>query len=227
MQSFFNTSPSWKQAYPAALAGVLVMRAAANPEDHPDLTRRKEDLETRLRARFAGQDRSAINALPVIQAYDAYYKKFKKTYHVALQLESVAFKGKALPRVAALVEAMFMAELENMLLTAGHDLDTLDLPVRLEVARGEEKYILMRGEEQTLKAEDMFMADGKGIISSIIYGPDQRTRITPSTTAVMFTVYAPPGIAPSTVQVHLESMRDNVLLVSPTARVELLQVFQG
>ena len=46
-----------------------------------------------------------------IPAYNACYKGFKKTYHVQLQLESVALKGRSIPRVAALMEAMFMAEL--------------------------------------------------------------------------------------------------------------------
>lgn len=46
----------------------------------------------------------------------------KKTYHVALQFESVVFKGKALlNNVAALDESMIMAELDDLLLTAGHD----------------------------------------------------------------------------------------------------------
>ena len=82
-------------------------------------------LQAELRAKFAGKDRAAITALETIRAYAAYYKHFDKTYHVQLQLESIVFKGKAIPSVAALVETMFMAEVKNMLLTAGHDLDKL------------------------------------------------------------------------------------------------------
>ena len=91
---------------------------------------RRNRLESQLRERFAGQTRGDLDQLPVLQAYAAYYKRFKKTYHVQLQLESIAFKGKPIPSVAALVEAMFMAEVKNMLLTAGHDLDALQLPAR-------------------------------------------------------------------------------------------------
>src|SRR5262249_20960872 len=157
------------------------------------LEARKAALAERLRARFAEQDRRAIEALPAIQAYNAYLKPFKKSYHVQLQLESVALKGKPLLAVAALVECMFMAELEDQLLTAGHDLDALVLPLRLDVARGDESYTLMRDAPQQLKAGDMFIADREGIISSIVYGPDRRTRITPGTRNVIFTVYAPAG----------------------------------
>src|SRR5512147_2578996 len=139
------------------------MHDVINPPYHAELEEQKQQLQDQLRARFAGQDRSAIAALPVIQAYNAYYKPFKKTYHVQLQLESIAFKGKSLPSVAALVEAMFMAEIKNLLLTAGHDLDTLQLPITLDVATGQENYTLLRGQEQVAKADDMLMADQAGV----------------------------------------------------------------
>jgi len=41
---------------------------------------------------------------------------------------------------------MFMAEIENRLLTAGHDLDNLQLPVCLDVTKGDEVYTLLRGQ---------------------------------------------------------------------------------
>jgi DNA/RNA-binding domain of Phe-tRNA-synthetase-like protein len=125
------------------------------------------------------------------------------------------------------VEAMFMAEVKNMLLTAGHDLDQLQLPVTLNAASGNEQYTLLRGQEQTLKSGDMFMADQVGVISSIIYGPDQRTQINPATRNVLFAVYAPAGIGPEAVQAHLQDIRDYVLVVSPDATVGMLQVFGG
>jgi DNA/RNA-binding domain of Phe-tRNA-synthetase-like protein len=89
---------------------------------------------------------------------------------------------------------MFMAEVQNMLLTAGHDFESLELPITLDVSRGDERYTLLRGQEQILKPGDMLMADRAGIISSILYGPDQRTQIKSSTRNVMFAVYAPQGI---------------------------------
>ncbi len=225
--TFFSTTPAWRAAYPDASAGILAVRGAANPTAHPELEQRKLALEAELRARFSGLSRAEIEALPSVQAYNAYYKPFKKTYHVQLQLESIAFKGKSIPSVAALVEAMFMAEIKNQMLTAGHDLERVQLPVTLDVAQGTEQYTLMRGQEQVLKAGDMFMADELGILSSILYGPDQRSQITSETRNALFTVYAPPGIAPQTVQAHLEDLRDNVLLIAPQAEVLALQVFNA
>jgi DNA/RNA-binding domain of Phe-tRNA-synthetase-like protein len=216
-------SDAWKSAYPGAHVGVLAMREVVNPDHHAGLDQRKADLENRLREQFP--DRAAIKSLATIQAYEAYYKRFKKTYHVQLQLESVALKGKTIPRVSALVEAMFIAELKNQLLTAGHDLATIQQPVRLDIANGSERYTLLAGQEQELKPGDMFIADRVGVISSVIHGPDQRTRIQPTTTQVLFTVYAPPGISQDAMAQHLKDIQTNVQSVAPQSRVELSTIY--
>lgn len=221
----FEVTPAWKSTYPDAHVGVLVMRSVSNPAHHVELESQKAALEERLRAQFSGQDRAAIASHPVLRAYSEYYRQFKKTYHIQLQLESIVLKGKSIPSVAALVETMFMAEMRNLLLTAGHDLDKLQLPLTLDVATGAEQYTLLRGVEQALKPGDMIISDQKGVISSVIYGPDQRTQITPATTNVVFTVYAPPGVEEHKVMEHLRNIQDNVLVFAPQAQVELLEVY--
>jgi DNA/RNA-binding domain of Phe-tRNA-synthetase-like protein len=223
----FEITSAWKSAFPGAHAGVLVMRNVTNPAHHAKLEKQKTELEEVLRAQFAGQDRTAIASHPILKVYGEYYKRFKKTYHVQLQLESIVLKGKSIPTVASLVECMFMAEVTNMLLTAGHDLDKLQLPLTLNVTQGTESYTTMRGNEQTVKAGDMTISDGAGIISNIIYGPDQRTQITESTRNVVFTVYAPAGIDEELIMGHLQDMRDYVLVIAPEAEVELLEVYGG
>ena len=223
----FEVTSIWKATYPEAQMGVLVMRGASNPPHYPELENKKAALEAELRARYSGQDRTMIASHPVLQAYAEYYRSFKKTYHIQLQLESIVLKGKSIPSVAALVESMFMAEMQDLLLTAGHDLDALDLPLTLDVATGTEQYTLLRGEEQTLKAGDMIIRDQTGVISSIIYGPDKRTQITSNTRNVVFTVYAPSGVGMQAVLEHLEHIKENVMIFFPQAGVELIKVFTG
>jgi DNA/RNA-binding domain of Phe-tRNA-synthetase-like protein len=223
----FEITPAWKSTHSVALAGVLVLRDVSNPPHHAELENRKVALEERLRSQFSGQDRAAIASHPVLQAYGNYYRQFKKTYHIQLQLESIVLKGKSIPNVAALVESMFMAEMQDLLLTAGHDLDVLQLPLVLDVATGTEEYTLLRGEQQTLKPGDMMIRDQVGVISSIIYGPDQRSQIAPGTRNVVFTVYAPSGIDAQTVFDHLQHIQENVMIFSPQAQVELLEIYKG
>ncbi len=118
-----------------------------------------------------------------------------------------------------------MGEMKNFLLTAVHDMDKLQLPLTLDVTQGTESYMVMRGDEQIVKAGDMMISDQAGIISNIIYGPDRQTQISESTRNVVFTDYAPAGIDEQLVMQHLQDMRDYVLVIAPEAEVELMQVY--
>ena len=225
MAEIFTLTSEWKAAFPQAHAGVLIIKDVVNPASHAGLELRKQRLVETIRARYGGLERSQLLEDPRLQAYDAYYKRFKKTYHVQLQLESIALKEKSIPSVAVLVEAMFMAEIENRLLTAGHDLDALQLPARLDVTRGDEVYIRLGGQPQKVKPGDMKISDAAGVISNILYGPDQRTQITPATRNVIYTTYAPAGIDEQAITEHLQDIQEYVRLFAPHARLQLLQVY--
>ena len=216
-----------KKIYPEALLGILAIRNVCNPNQHEELDRCKFELENNLREKYAELDKAYLKNMEPIKTYNNYYKRFKKTYHVLLQLESIVFKNKSIPRVASLVEVMFIAELKNLLLTAGHDLEAIDKPIKLDVSIGGEKYTLINGQEKELLPNDMMVSDLQGITSSIIYGPDKRTQIKPDTRNVLFVVYAPPGIEKSKVFQHLQDIQKYVHIISPKSEVELLKVYEG
>jgi DNA/RNA-binding domain of Phe-tRNA-synthetase-like protein len=222
-----TVSEAWKRTYPGAVVGILALRGVSNPQRHPELEARKAALEERMRTRYASFDRAALKALPQVAAYAAYYKRFKKTYHLLLQLESVVFDSKPIPRVAALVEAMFMAELDDLLLTAGHDLALVEQPLRLDVATGSERFVNIAGQENTLKPGDMLIADAQGILSSVVYGSDRRTMIAPQTQQALFTTYAPAGIGAEAVREHLQHILENVRLFAPEAASVALEIVGG
>ena len=217
-------SARWKAAWPGASLGVLAMSSVNNSERSAELERRRVALEAELRTTFGTLNRSQLKSLPQLEPYTAYYKQFGKTYHLQHQLESVVFKGKSIPNVAPIVEAMFMAELKNLLLTAGHDLDSIRGGIAADAATGTETSRTLTGEEKTLKERDMFIHDDVGVLSSIIYGPDDRTPITPSTKRILFTVYAPAGIPQERLWAHLEDLKRFVLAVSPEANVDRAEV---
>jgi DNA/RNA-binding domain of Phe-tRNA-synthetase-like protein len=212
----------WRSAFPGAAVGALVMTAVRNPERSAALEVRKRELEEELRAYAARIGPEGIGSEHPVRAYADYYKRHGKTYHVKAQWESVAVKGRPISTRAALVETMFMAELSNLVLTAGHDLAELALPVQVDITRVGDRYEMMNGAERALDAGDMMMADGKGIISSVLYGPDRRSRISADTREVLFAVYAPGGVGVEAVRAHLDDIRDNVLLIAPEAQTALL-----
>ena len=220
-------SESWKKQFPGAVIGVLVMRGARNAQAHGELERLREQVEQDLRARFLAGGKEALRADSVIAAYRGYYKRFGKTYHVELQLESVIWKDRKISSRGTLVQAMHMAELKNRLLTAGHDLARVTLPVRIDAGTGAESYVGMGGEERVTRQGDMLIADQAGVISSIVYGPDNRTAIGPDTKDLLFTVYAPAGIGDERVRSHLEDIERFVQVAAPEAVSEVLETFSA
>ena len=220
-----SVSDGWREAFPEARVGLLALENVANPPSHPELQRRVDEVQTRLRERYANADRAVLAALPVIQAYQRHFRAFGQTYHVLRQLESVALKGRPLASQGALVLAMFAVEVETLLLTAGHDLDAVQPPVILERSTADDRFIGIGGPKYTTRPGDMLMRDAAGIISAVVYGPDARTRLNENTRRVLFTTYAPEGIAEDLLRHHLEQIAELVRVVAPAATTRLLGVF--
>src|SRR5689334_15354738 len=100
----------WHAVHRGGHVGLLEISGAAQALDSALLDARKREVEARLRERYRNFARPDLSALPVMAAYAQYYRRFGKTYHVQLQLESIVLKGKALPNVSPLVDANFVAE---------------------------------------------------------------------------------------------------------------------
>ena len=213
------------QTFPGGHVGVLLVGNVDNSKRPTPLDARKREIEARLREKYAGFSRADFLELEILQAYRSYYKKFNKTYHVQLQLESVVQKGKSLPSVSPLVDANFAAELETLVLTAGHDADLLEAPITIDATQAGDEFVQMNGTVRPLKPNDMMMRDGKGIICTIIYGQDKRTPISSRTRRALYVAYAPAGVPVTAVQQQLDSIRENILLFAPKAETELVQIY--
>jgi DNA/RNA-binding domain of Phe-tRNA-synthetase-like protein len=222
--SIFRATDEWRAAYPGATAAILAMGGITNPADHPALDEARSQLEVGLRLRFGEMDRPALRTTHPISVYDRYCRRFGQTYHVQHQVESVAMKGKQIPRRAALVEAMFMAELETQVLTGGYDLDLLELPISVDVARAGDSIDLYSGSTKEPPLDDMLMRDGVGIITTVILGPDNWTQIRPETTNALFAVYAPKGVGENLVRTHFAAIERNVRLFAPAASTIAIEV---
>jgi DNA/RNA-binding domain of Phe-tRNA-synthetase-like protein len=220
MPSAIEGTWEWRAAHPGATIGLLELSGLSNTGSSAKLNERKRALEASLRERYKGFGRKEFLALPVIAAYERYYKRFDKTYHVQLQLESIVLKGKALPNVSPAVDANFMAEVETLILTAGHDVAKLRAPLVIDASREGEQMTQMNGATKPIRAADMIMRDAGGISCSVIYGQDARSAISPQTTQVLYVAYAPAGIAPEIVESQLRGIEANLRLLSKDITVE-------
>ncbi len=215
----FVAAPSWQGAFPGAIVAAFTVRGTHNSTTNDALDKAKRGLEQELRDRWEGKTRADVRADPVLAVYDAYYKKYGQNYHVQMQIESIALKGKTIPSRAALVEAMFMAELTTGLLTAVQDIDRLSGPVEVIATTGEETYIRYDGVDETCKPGDMAIRDDVGILTSIVQGPTKHALATPETRNALFCVYAPAGIGETAVLHHFDLIEAYIGLISPDAEI--------
>jgi DNA/RNA-binding domain of Phe-tRNA-synthetase-like protein len=222
-----SATDGWRIAHPGAVIGLLELSGIENAHLSAKLDERKRDTEARLRERCKGFTRQDFLALPVMSDYERYYKRFNKTYHVQLQVESIVLKGKNLPDVSPLVDANFVAEVETLVLTAGHDADRLLGAISMDVSREGDHLIQMNGASKTIRPGDMIMRDAGGICCSIIYGQDNRSPISSGTSHVLYVSYAPAGVPSGTVDGHLRRIAENVRLFSPTAVTEQLRLLSA
>jgi DNA/RNA-binding domain of Phe-tRNA-synthetase-like protein len=210
----------WRNNHPGAVIGLLELSSVDNTHMPPELDAQKRDAEANLRERYTGFTRQDFLLLPVMSAYEQYYKRFNKTYHIQLQVESIVLKGKNLPDVSPLVDANFIAEVETLVLTAGHDVAKLHGSISVDVSREGDQMIQMNGATKAIRAGDMIMRDANGVCCSIIYGQDNRSPITPETSHVLYVAYAPIGVPAETVDAQLRKIEENIRMFSPMAIVE-------
>jgi DNA/RNA-binding domain of Phe-tRNA-synthetase-like protein len=219
-----SATDEWRTSHPGAIIGLLEVSAVTNIRSSPELDERKRTTEARLRRRYQGFTRQDFLTLPILTAYERYYKNFNKTYHVQLQLESIVLKGKNLPDVSPLVDSNFIAEVETLILTAGHDVAKLHEPVFMDVSREGDIMMQMNGTSKAIRAGDMIMKDADGLCCSILYGQDNRSPISPETSHVLYVSYAPAGVQAEAVDLQLQRVVENIRLFSPTAMIEQQQL---
>jgi DNA/RNA-binding domain of Phe-tRNA-synthetase-like protein len=210
----------WRAAHPGAVIGLLEIAGVENMVASPELNRRKREIVTQLRRDYAGFSRQDFLAHPVMAAYEKYYKRFDKTYHVLLQVESIVLKGKELPDVSPLVDANFAAEVNTFILTAGHDVARLSPPILIDVSRPGEEISPMHGDTRPIRAGDMVMRDRHAVCCSILYGQDNRSPITVDTQHVLYVAYVPPGVPVQAIEAQLQQIEQNIHLFAPEAWVE-------
>lgn len=220
-----DISAEWREFFPNASFGVLLMKKIANYPVCAELSAVRSETENGLRSLYGGKTRKELRATSPFAEYETYFRGFGQGYPVLAQVESVAIKHKPIISPSALVGAMFIMELKNGLLTAGHDFDLLMEPLTLDVGGGNDSYLALGGRDRKVQDGDMLLRDGRGILSSVIYGPDDRTFISENTTSVLFTVYGVPGIQASCVSDHLRDIEALVGRFSPGASTSVLKVY--
>jgi hypothetical protein len=204
-----------KTAYADWSVGLLELDGLLPRNESPELLAEVERIEAKIRIRYGGMSRRELAAAEAARPYAEHFSRSGKAYPVLLQAEAVATKGRRLSMPDSLVLAMFAAELESMILTAGHDAAAMRGPLELGIADGAESMPTLGGAVKVPPAGDLVMRDSVGIVASVLLGPDALTPIGPGTQRLLFVAYAPPELGADRVEVHLDRLASLCGLACP------------
>lgn len=151
--------------------------------------------------------------------YFRYFRKFKKTYPVMMQFESVLLKGREFPRWNAVTAVPFLAELETHVLTGTHDVEQLLGPAELYLAQAKEPFVGLRGDLVHTYPGDLCARDEGGIIFSMIAGADARTCARQTSRHVFYPVFGVPGQDPAALRPMQERLAEYARILAPDAEV--------
>lgn len=217
-----DVSPAFHAAFPDGVFGALIAHGCPNRPRASAIGPEQRRIEARLRDRFPG---NAVDADPVAVAYAGYFRRFGGRYPVVHQARTI-IAGRPIESASALVEVMFTAELDSLVLTSGHDLRELRGPLHVDVARADDAYTKLSGKTQALRPGDMVVRDAESIIASVVYGPDSRTRIREDTDTALFGAWCPRGIPADAVEAHLATLAGLVRQEWPGSAVDPPQILR-
>lgn len=220
--SIWDVTDTWRETWPGATGGVLAVRGFQPDGRSAAFDQSLSETEEAIRSQFANMEREAIRRTARFDPYHRYYRSFGQNYHVQFQIESIAKKGRKIPRRQMLVEIGFKWELLNGILTGVHDLAEVTPRVVLDAPKEPVSYSGYGGDLAEVRQRDMYYSDATDVLSSIVGGPSQHARVTDTTSSALFVVYGVPGVEPGIVDVHLQHLWGDVQLVAPG--VELVEL---
>ncbi|MGM9546478.1 MAG: hypothetical protein ACI3U0_00505 [Oscillospiraceae bacterium] len=169
-----------------------------------------------LREKYANYDRKALF---IENVYFRFFKKFKKTYPVMMQLESFLLKGRPFPMENPVTAIPFLVELETQILSGTHDVDFVRGAVRLFAGTEKAPFPGMRGEEAHTYPGDFCARDDEGIIFSMIAGADARTCAKPGSRHVFYPVFGVAGQPAGEIAAVLDRLEEYVRVLAPEADI--------
>lgn len=198
--------------YPDIKVAYAVIKGINNLKLSERLESEKRLAEGYIRSKY-----SDYRNLDAIKKYNRFFLQFQKTFPVEFQIKSIV-NGKKIPAANAIVEAMFIAELKNIFLTAAHDIDRINGPLTTKLSIGTVKYTNISGREMLILPGDIITSDEKKIISSVLCGPDFETKIKEDTKDALFFSYFPYGEDDTAIRGHFNDILNNIRLFSENVK---------
>ena len=170
-----------------------------------------------LKERYCNYDRKIVFGE---NPYFRFFKKFKKTYPVMMQFESVLFKGRSFPDFNPVAEVPFLMEIVTHVLSGAHDADQISGTVHLYSATDKEDFPGLRGQLFHTYPGDFCGRDENGIIFSLVAGADDRTCARTDSSHVIYPLFGTPNLPVSVLENAMDVLVRYVKVLAPEARIE-------
>ena len=176
----------------------------------------KEAELEEIRTEGASYDREAAFRQ---DPYFKYFRKFKKSYPVMMQVESFLLKGRPFPEGSYINAVAFLNELKTHILLGTHDVDCIRGDLVLYNESVKTPFTGMFNPEAHSYPNDVTGRDDEGIIISMVAGADDRTCIHEDTTHVIYLIFGLPDMSMSIEEVA-DEIRTSVFKLAPDAEVD-------
>jgi len=150
--------------------------------------------------------------------YFRFFRKFKKTYPVMLQFESVVLKDRPFPDFNPLSEIAFLLEITTFVLSGTHDADCIKGDVQLYIADSKEDFEGMRETLHTYP-NDFCARDDEGIVFSLIAGTDRRTCAKADSRNVLYPIFCTPDMPRDEIEKAMAALCRYIKVLCPEAEI--------
>ena len=152
--------------------------------------------------------------------YFRYFRKFKKTYPVMMQVESFLLKGRPFPEGKYNNAVAFLTELKTGCLLGSHDADMIEGDLVIYIETEKTPFPGIHGEAHSYPG-DFTCRDDKTVVVSMIAGADERTCLTEKSRHVLYFAFGTPGMAAETLERHLDQVLEYIKVLAPAAKTQL------
>jgi len=151
--------------------------------------------------------------------YFRYFRKFKKTYPIMMQVESFLLKGRPFPEGRYINAVAFLTELRTRGLMGTHDAEQVKGDILFYQETEKASFLSIHGGEAHSYPGDITGKDDEGIIISMIAGADSRTCLSENSRHVLYLAFGTPGMTTAALDDYLDHAAGYAKTLAPSAEI--------
>lgn len=155
------------------------------------------------------------------EPYFRYFRKFKKTSPIMMQVESFLLKGRPFPEGKYTNAVAFLTELRTRCLLGSHDADMIEGDLVIYTETENREFPSIHGGTAHSYPGDITCRDDISIVVSMIAGADSRTCLSEDSRHVLYFAFGTPGMNEEALQDYLAKVEEYVKVLAPAAETKL------